>query len=62
MGADPRPEMAGDRVNTVNAAMNVVSNGMIITGAAVLLTGLIGLMLARAEDEKGGNKHDDADH
>ena len=54
--------MAGDRVNTVNAAMNVISNGMIITGAAVLLTGLIGLMLARAEDEKGGNEHDDADH
>jgi len=42
--------------------MNVISNGMIITGAAVLLTGLIGLMLARAEDEKGGNEHDDADH
>lgn len=49
-------------MNTVNAAMNVISNGMIITGAAVLLIGLIGLMLARAEDEKGGNGHDNADH
>ena len=49
-------------MNTVNAAMNVISNGMIITGAAMLLIGLIGLMLARAEDEKGGNGHDNADH
>lgn len=49
-------------MNTVNAAMNVISNSMIITGAAVLLIGLIGLMLARAEDEKGGNGHDNADH
>ena len=54
--------MAGDRVNTVNAAMNVVTNAMIAVGAALLLIGLIGLMLTRAEDEKGGNKHDDADH
>lgn len=49
-------------MNTVNAAMNVISNSMIITGAAVLLIGLIGLMLTRAEDEKGGNGHDNADH
>ena len=49
-------------MNTVNAAMNVISNGMIITGAAVLLIGLIGLMLARVEDEKGGNGHDNTDH
>ena len=55
--------MAGDRVNTVNAAMNVISNGMIITGAAVLLIGLIGLMLTRMDDERrGGMNRDDADH
>ena len=51
--------MAGDRVSVI---VDLVTNAMIAVGAALLLIGLIGLMLARAEDEKGGNKHDDADH
>ena len=49
-------------MNAVNAAVNVVSNGMIISGAAVLLIGIIGLLLTRTEDEEGGWKHDDTDH
>lgn len=49
-------------MNTVNAAVNVISNGMIISGAALLLIGIIGLLLTRTEDEEGGMKHDDADH
>lgn len=49
-------------MNAVNAAMNVISNGMIISGAAVLLIGIIGLLLTRTEDEEGGWKHDDTDH
>ena len=50
-------------MNAVNAAMNVISNGMIISGAAVLLIGIIGLLLTRMEDEEGGGwKHDDTDH
>ena len=48
-------------MNAVNAAVNVISNGMIISGAAVLLIGIIGLLLTRTEDEEGGWKHDDAD-
>lgn len=52
--------MAGDRVNAV---MNLVSNAMVITGAALLLIGVIGLILTSAdEDERGGMEHDDADH
>ena len=55
--------MAGDRVNAVNAAMNVVANAMIAVGAALLLIGLIGLMLTRMDDERrGGMNRDDADH
>lgn len=42
--------------------MNVISNGMIISGAAVLLIGIIGLLLTRTEDEEGGWEHDDTDH
>ena len=38
-------------MNAVNAAVNVISNGMIISGAAVLLIGIIGLLLTRTEDE-----------
>ena len=49
-------------MNAVNAAVNVISNGMIISGAAVLLIGIIGLLLTRTEDEEGGLNHDDADH
>lgn len=49
-------------MNAVNAAVNVISNGMTISGAAVLLIGIIGLLLTRTEDEEGGWKHDDTDH
>ena len=49
-------------MSAVNAAVNVISNGMIISGAAVLLIGIIGLLLTRTEDEEGGWKHDDTDH
>lgn len=49
-------------MNAVNAAVNVISNGMIISGAAVLLIGIIGLLLTRTEDNEGGLNHDDADH
>lgn len=49
-------------MNAVNAAVNAISNGMIISGAAVLLIGIIGLLLTRTEDEEGGWKHDDTDH
>ena len=49
-------------VNAVNAAVDVISNGMIISGAALLLIGIIGLLLTRMEDEEGGWKHDDIDH
>lgn len=52
--------MAGDRVNAV---MNLVSNAMVIMGAALLLIGVIGLILTSAdEEERGGMEHDDADH
>ena len=54
--------MAGDRMSTVNGLMNLISNAMIVAGAALILIGGIGLLLTRTEDEEGGLNHDDADH
>ena len=39
--------------------MDVVSNIMIVTGAAMLLIGVIGLILTRAEDNEEEDKHGD---
>lgn len=50
-------------MSAVNAAVNVISNGMIICGAALLLIGIIGLMLTRMDDERrGGMNRDDDDY
>ena len=51
--------MAGDRVNAI---MDLISNTMIAIGAALLMIGLVGMILAKTEDEEGGIKHDNADH
>lgn len=49
-------------MSAVNAAMDLISNAMIVAGAALILIGGIGLLLTRTEDEEGGWKHDDTDH
>ena len=46
----------------MSCVMNVISNAMIVVGAALILIGIIGLLLTRTEDEEGGWKHDDTDH
>lgn len=48
-------------MSTVNAAMNLISNAMVVAGAALLLIGG-GALLTRNEDKEGGLNHDDADH
>jgi len=49
-------------MNAVNAAMNLISNAMILASAALLLVGGIGLLMTRTEDEEGGLNHDNTDH
>ena len=49
-------------MSAVNEAVNAISNGMLFSGAALLLIVIIGLLLTRMEDEEGGWKHDDTDH